>query len=244
MIVIPTEELLQFRKHRPFPLPDKPWLIYQQWKDTLFLHCPVKPALVKPLLPAGLTLDTLSGIAWVSVVAFTITDLRMRVMSVIPMLPVFNELNLRTYVVRDNIPGIYFLQIKAGSHLAVLANRMTTKLRYQYADVRKTPAFHYFMSAGKENSLLDIDFNPGSFFHEVPALDRWLTERYCCYQEDGAHLYRYNIHHPVWPLYDVQTNYHLLRYNFGDLHLTDQSVHLMHYSPLQTALIWRRERII
>jgi uncharacterized protein len=244
MIIIPAEKLLEFTKHRPFPLPEKKWFIYQQWKDNLFLHSPVEPKLVKPLLPAGLELDTISGYAWVSVVVFSITDLRTRFLPVLPLLPAFNELNLRTYVKYDNIPGIYFLQIKADSTKAVMLNRAMTKLPYQYADIRKTPSFHYHMNAEKEGNLLDIDFKAGSFFNEVPALDRWLTERYCCYQDDGAKLYRYNIHHPVWPLYRVDPNDHLMRFNFPNWKLTDESVHVMHYSPLQTSLIWRRERIV
>jgi uncharacterized protein len=243
MITIPAKKLLQFTKHRPFPLSKKPWFIYQQWKDVLFLHSPVEPELVKPLLPDGLKLDVISGYAWVSVVLFTITDLRIRVLPVLPLLPAFNEMNLRTYVVRDNIPGIHFMQIKASDQKAVLLNRMMTKLPYQYADIRKTPEFHYLMNAEIEHNLLDIDFNSGPFFHDVPNLDRWLTERYCSYQHDGKNLYRYHIHHPKWPLYYVQTNYNLLRYKLRDLYLTDQSVHLMHYSPLQSALIWPRERI-
>jgi uncharacterized protein YqjF (DUF2071 family) len=243
MITIPTKKLLQSTKHRPFPLPDKPWFIYQEWKDVLFLHTPVEPDMVNPLLPNGLSLDLISGYAWISVVLFTVNDSRMRLMPVLPLLPAFNEMNLRTYVKRDHIPGIYFLQIKADSEKAVLVNRMMTKLPYQYAQILKTPAFHYFMTAENENNLLDIDFQSGPFYHDVPNLDRWLTERYCCYQDDDSNLYRYNIHHPKWLLYNVQTNYSLLRYHFQNLFLTDQSVHLMHYSPIQTALIWQRERI-
>jgi uncharacterized protein len=244
MIINPSEQLLQFTKHRPFPLPDKPWLIYQQWNDVLFLHSPVKPDVVKRMLPAGLELDTISGYAWLSVVVFTITNTRTHLLPFIPMLPTFNEFNLRTYVRCNNIPGIYFIHIKASSQSAVLMNRVMTKLRYQHANIRKTPPCHYFMTAEKGSNMLDIDFNPGRFFNAVPALDRWLTERYCCYQEDGARIYRYNIHHPAWPLYEVQTNYHMLRYNLPNLLLTDQSVHLLHYSPVQSALIWQKDRVV
>lgn len=243
MTIIPAEKLLAFTKHRPFPLPEKKYLMYQRWTDTLFLHSPVEPQKVKPLLPAGLELDTNSGYAWVSVVVFSITDLRTRFLPVMPLLPAFNELNLRTYVKYDNKPGIHFMQIKANSRKAVIMNRTMTKLPYQYADLRKAPSFRYHMNAEKENNILDIDFHPGAFFNEVPPLERWLTERYCCYQGDGADLYRYNIHHPMWPLYRVNTSFHLQRFNFPGWQLTDQSVHLMHYSPLQSALIWRREKL-
>ena len=244
MLTIPAEKLLSFAKHRPFPLPEKPYLIYQQWKDVLFLHSPIEPKLVKPLLPAGLEPDMISGYAWISVVVFSITDLRKRFVPFIPLLPTFNELNLRTYVKQDNQPGVYFMQIKTDSISAAIINRALTKLPYQHTELHKGPSLRYYMNAEKESNLLDIDFQTGRFINMVPSLERWLTERYCCYQEDGTKLYRYHIHHPVWPLYSVDINYHLMRFNFTDWQLTDQSVHIMHYSPLQSALIWQRERIL
>lgn len=244
MITIPFDQLLQFTKHRPFPLSDTKWLLYQQWKDVLFLHSPVVPGLLKPLLPGGLTLDIISGYAWLSVVVFAVENSRARLMPFMPVLPPFNELNLRTYVRFNDIPGIYFLQIKASSKQAVFMNRVMTKLRYQYGDIRNIPPFHYLASTDSGSNILDIDFHPGAFFSVVPGLDRWLTERYCCYQDDGPKLYRYDIHHAVWPLYDVLTNYHMLRYNFPEWYLTEQSVHLLHYSPLQSALIWPRKRVM
>jgi uncharacterized protein len=242
MINIIADQLLQFTSHRPFALPDKHWLIYQQWTDVLFLHSPVTPELVKPLLPRGLKLDTISGLTWVSMVLFAVSDMRMRLLPV-PLLPAFNELNLRTYVHYDNIPGIYFLQIKANSKSAVLLTNFITKLRYQYGDLQRFSSHHYGLTEESGSKMLDIDFLPGQYFDIVPTLDRWLTERYCCYQDDGEKLYRYDIHHPKWPLYQVQTNHHTLRYSFHDWKLTETSVHLMHFSPLQSALIWPRKRV-
>jgi uncharacterized protein YqjF (DUF2071 family) len=183
MINTMPDQLLQFTKHRPFPLPNNNWFIYQQWKDVLFLHSPVKPDAVRPLIPDCLTLDLISGYAWVSVVAFAITDMRLRMLPVLLILPEFNELNLRTYVQHGRTPGIYFLQINASSERVVLMNRLMTKLRYQYADIKKETSYHYFMTAEKGNNVLDIDFSPGPFYNEVSTLDRWLTERYCSYLE-------------------------------------------------------------
>jgi len=238
-----ASKILEFTAHRPFPLPGKQWFIYQQWKDVVFLHTPVRPELVRPLIPPGLQLDTTSGYAWISVVLFEVADMRMRFMPVMPLVPEFNELNLRTYVQYDKIPGIYFTQIKANKKTAVTMTNLITKLRYQLADLKKLSQFHYSLTMEPGRNLVDIDFTPGPFFREVPALDRWLTERYCCYQDDGHKLYRYHIHHPMWPLYQVNAHQFTLRYSFPNWKLTEESVHLMHYSPVQSALIWRREQI-
>jgi uncharacterized protein YqjF (DUF2071 family) len=176
-------------------------------------------------------------------VVFSVTDLRSRFLPFLPILPAFNEFNLRTYVQYENKPGIYFLEIKANQRKAVLLNKALTKLPYQFGDLKKDPPYHYSLAGKSESNMFDITFQPGNFL-TATAQDRWLTERYCCYQDDGPELYRYNIHHPQWPLYGIDWNCKLLRLNSPVWKLEDLGVPVIHYSPLQPALIWRRDRII
>jgi uncharacterized protein YqjF (DUF2071 family) len=63
----------------------------QTWKRLTFLHWPFDPALVRPLLPEGLELDTFDNAAWVGLVPFEIYNF--------PGLTHFPETNVRTYVV-------------------------------------------------------------------------------------------------------------------------------------------------
>ena len=37
------ESILQKTGHRPWPMPDAPWVMKQTWHDLLFAHWPVKP---------------------------------------------------------------------------------------------------------------------------------------------------------------------------------------------------------
>ena len=46
------------------------WILAMNWDDLLFLHWRVEADRLRPLLPAGLALDTFEGAAWISVAAF------------------------------------------------------------------------------------------------------------------------------------------------------------------------------
>ena len=43
--------------HRPWPLPQHPWVMAMRWHDLLFMHWPIRPAALRPLIPAALTLE-------------------------------------------------------------------------------------------------------------------------------------------------------------------------------------------
>ncbi len=47
-----------------------------RWHDLLFLHWPVVPDLIRPLIPQGLELDTFDGSAWIGVVPFRMSGVR------------------------------------------------------------------------------------------------------------------------------------------------------------------------
>ena len=59
-------------RRRPAGLP----LMRQWWGKLLFMHWPVAPASLRPLLPQQLSIDTYEGQAWVGVVPFTMWGVR------------------------------------------------------------------------------------------------------------------------------------------------------------------------
>src|SRR4051794_9953141 len=56
--------------HRPWPLPDAPWVMGQTWADLLFCHWPVPVEQLEPHVPASLPLDRFDGTAWLSITPF------------------------------------------------------------------------------------------------------------------------------------------------------------------------------
>src|SRR5215216_242297 len=83
---------------RPWPRPAGSWLMAQVWSELLFAHWPVPPAALRALIPPGLTLESFDGNAWVGVVPFRMSGVRLRFSPAAPWLSAFPELNVRTYV--------------------------------------------------------------------------------------------------------------------------------------------------
>ena len=108
-------------------------LLRQRWSDVVFLHWPVDPARVAPLLPAGTRPDLFRGTAHAGLVAF-----RMPVNSVAGAVPVggFDEVNVRVYSVdRHGRRGVVFLSMDADAAHAVAAARVLTGLPYMWSDI-------------------------------------------------------------------------------------------------------------
>jgi len=105
----------------------------QTWHDLLFAHWPLPQTVMRPLVPAQLTLDTFDGQCWVGVVPFHMCSIRGRSLPPLPGLSRFPELNVRTYVTYGGKPGVYFFSLDAGNRPAVWAARTFYHLPYFHA---------------------------------------------------------------------------------------------------------------
>ena len=184
----------------------------QLWKDLLFLHYPVQPEALRPLVPERLTLETYEHRAWISVVPFQITRLRPPGVPALPWISSFPELNVRTYVTYQGKPGVYFFSLDAGNLSAVWGARVFYRLPYWHADMRvegnRTADVEYRSRRihGPRPAEFEANYGPtGPVKPSVPgSLDAFLTERYCLYTWNRARLYRCEIHHLPWPLQPVE----------------------------------------
>jgi uncharacterized protein len=111
-------------------------VMYQTWDKRLFLHWPITAELWRPLIPSRLSLDTFEGQAWVSVTPFTMRGIRPVLLPPLPVLSQSHELNVRTYVQVDGVPGVWFFSLDASNMLAVLGARATFGLPYFRARMR------------------------------------------------------------------------------------------------------------
>src|SRR5271169_1616234 len=102
----------------------------QIWHDLLFAHWRVDEAALRRHIPAELKIDTYQGQAWLGVVPFRMSGVRLRGTPAIPWLSAFPELNVRTYVVADGKPGVWFFSLDAGNSIAVAIARAWFHLPY------------------------------------------------------------------------------------------------------------------
>ena len=111
----------------------QPWVMRMRWLDLLFAHWPVPVEALRPLVPAGLDIETFDGSAWIGVVPFRMEDVASRFLPAVPGPGAFPELNVRTYVRRNGRGGVWFLSLDAGSRVAVEGARFAFHLPYYRA---------------------------------------------------------------------------------------------------------------
>lgn len=179
-----------------------------RWHDLLFLHWPVRPEIIRPLIPEGLELETFDGSAWIGIVPFRMTGVRPHYVPEVAALA-FPELNVRTYVWTPGRSGVWFFSLDAANRIAVRAARSFYGLPYYDAQITVRPegeTVHYQSSRrGKRTAAAEFDasYRPAgpAYRSALGTIDRWLTDRYCLYAVDRAGRLAYaEIHHAPWPL--------------------------------------------
>lgn len=235
------EEILTHTKHRSIDLPTSKWAYYQEWNNALFMHWKVPLDILKNLVPKGLHIDTFEGHAYVSLVAFTMENIRPRYLPSLAFISNFHEINVRTYVSKDGCEGVYFINIEAEKLLSALLAKSMSGLPYEKSSIKRTANSYHSDNKNKQFKLA-IDYKIGQGLANKTALDLWLTERYCLYLEEGNHLYRYDIHHKEWDVNTLSIENISLHYSIGDLKLTT-GPELMRYSPGVKVVAWKREKI-
>lgn len=240
--------ILREISHRPWPLSREPWAIRQTWEDLLFAHWPVRAETVRPLLPRGLELDTFEGEAWVSVVPFRMTGVRVRGLPPIPTAARFPELNVRTYVTLGGKPGVYFISLDAGSPLAVAVARASFFLPYYTArfDIsREGAAIRYACRrahTGAKLIELRTVYGPTgtSYAARAGTLEDWLTARYCLYSASPrGRLYRGEIHHAPWPLQPAEAEFSRNTMASGQSIALPDTPPLLQFARRLDILAWR-----
>ena len=197
---------LEKTDHRPWPLPPSPWALAMSWHDLAFLHWPVRAQTLREKIPPGLTLDTFENEAFVGIVPFHMTGVRPRGVPPLPGVSSFVELNVRTYVVAEGKPGVWFFSLDATSRLAVRGARWLFHLPYFDARMSSSrrDGFVHYRSERIHRGVPEARFAAryrGTGSASGSELERWLTERYCLYAaNEGGRLFRGDIHHPPWPL--------------------------------------------
>lgn len=202
-------------RHRPWPLPEGPWIMTQSWHDLLFAHWPVAVDVLRERVPPGLELDLFENQAWLGIIPFHMTNVAPRGVPALPWVSAFPELNVRTYVTHHGEPGIFFFSLDAANPLAVTVARTMFHLPYFNAamDVELDGAWVSYRSRRTDEgtaAALQVRYRPTGPVHapERGTLEYFLAERYCLYTiDDSFHVRRLDIHHLPWPLQAAEATF-------------------------------------
>jgi uncharacterized protein len=237
-------DILNQTAHRPWPMPDSPWLMTQTWNDLLFAHWQVDATELRRTVPSTLELDLFAGQAWVAVVPFHMTNVAPRGVPALPWISAFPELNVRTYVRRNGRGGVYFFSLDATNPVAVGVARTLVHLPY----FRATMAVEHndgWVSYRSSRSSAPAEF-VGRYRPVGPAappvagtLEHFLTERYCLFTTDkSGRPLSLDIHHPPWPLQPAEAEIERNTMAQAAGITLPSVVPLLHFSKRQDMVAW------
>ncbi|MEM9479243.1 MAG: DUF2071 domain-containing protein [Verrucomicrobiota bacterium] len=205
---IPT---LEQREEACCPPAGQSVVMFQKWRDLLFLHWEISPDELQRTLPEGLTVDTHEGKAYLGVVPFFMEGIRPRFCPVVPGLSSFLELNLRTYVYdRHGRPGVWFYSLDATQWLAVRIARTLFNLPYFDANMTAERGTEIDYKSSRKGCSDEFDCHylyaaKGELPNPEPgSLEYFLVERYYLFAANKAgRLFSGRVHHTPYPLHDV-----------------------------------------
>lgn len=189
-------------------------VMYQQWRDLLFLHWRFPPDLVQASLPESLRVETFADSAWLGVVPFRMQGIRPAGLPAVTGLSAFPELNLRTYVSGpDGTSGVYFFSLDAGNPLAVWVARTFFHLPYYPADMhfRLDGEQTRYFESHRQNTHPDLEcrfaYRPMGepALAEPGSLNHFLVERYrlFAWQQKRQRLFCGEVSHDPYTLQEV-----------------------------------------
>lgn len=180
------------------------------WERVLFVHYEVDAAALQRDVP--FQLDLREGRAFVSLVAFTMRDMRFRfggpaLSFLLKPIATHQFLNVRTYVRHGGERGIYFITEWLSNWLSVQLGPLLYGLPYRHAKINYRHAHKENILAGKVETKNDdgnfsykAQFAPNTNF--VPCQndspDEFLLERYTAYTSHGSTRRFFRIWHPPW----------------------------------------------
>ena len=221
-----------------------------RWTNLAFLHWPVDPAIVRPLVPAQLSLDTFDGQAWVGVVPFRMEDTRVRFTPAVPGLSEFPELNVRTYVRVGDRAGVWFFSLDAGNPVAVRGARWLYNLPYFDAEMSieargegvayRSERVHRDAPPARFRAV----YEPvGPVYMATPGtLDHFLVERYCLFNVDrNGDAGFMDIHHHPWPLQPATASIELNTMTLAAGIPLPDAAPLVHFARSLQVLVWTHQ---
>ncbi len=196
-------------KQRLLSSPGEP-LFLADWERVLFIHYEVDRKTLQSQVP--FELDLWQGRALVSLVAFTMRDLRPRrggCLAAWPFKPIATHpfLNVRTYVKHKNESGIYFITEWLPNRLSVLLGPLLYGLPYRFARIDYRHAHEQGRLAGnvetpgpdgKFGYATQLSSNTPFEFCPPASPDEFLLERYTAFTSRGSTRRCFRIWHPPW----------------------------------------------
>jgi uncharacterized protein YqjF (DUF2071 family) len=194
--------------HVVCPNPVKRPVMKQQWRDLAYIHWEYEPEEVQALLPAGIEVDTFDGKAWVGLIPFSMRNISFPFIPPVPYFGSFPEVNVRTYVKRNGVPGVWFFSLDVNRLIPAFFARATYFIPYCWgkASHKKTEAKLLTSVARRwpSKSSSRIELSIGERIESPSELAHFLSARWGLFSQGFGGRLRYApVDHEQWELYSA-----------------------------------------
>lgn len=181
----------------------------QRWTNLAYLHWRYDPAVIQALLPEGLEVDTFDGSAWVGLIPFSMRDVGVPKLPPVPYFGDFPEVNVRTYVRRNGVPGVWFFSLDVNRLAPALVARTTYLLPYCWGKASNELVGGMLSTSVRRRwpsvASTKIQVEVGDVIAEPDDLANFLTARWGLYSRGlGKSLMNAPVDHEPWPLHTAQ----------------------------------------
>lgn len=185
-------------------------VLRQQWCELASFHWPYEPSAVQRLLPAGVTVDTFDGMAWVGLIPFEMRDVRIGPTPPVPWLGSFLEINVRTYVTdAGGRRAVWFFSLDVPRSAIVAVARTVFSLpyclartgheqdahRHRYTMTRRWPR----RAACRADMRFTVADPVGP--DDVTDLEHFVSARWALLTTRFGSVLRGPVDHARWPLH-------------------------------------------
>ena len=194
--------------HVVCPSPVQHPVMKQQWRDLAYIHWRYDPAVVRELLPEGIEVDTFDGSAWVGLIPFSMRNISFPFIPPVPYFGSFPEVNVRTYVKRNGVPGVWFFSLDVNRLIPAFVARTTYFIPYCWGSASHTKDGQRLRTTVKRRwpsrSSTQIKLTIGEEIKEPSDLAHFLSARWGLYSKGFGGRLRYApVDHEQWQLYEA-----------------------------------------
>lgn len=190
------------------PQPVRRAVMKQGWYDLAYIHFRYSVEEVARILPEGLEVDVCDGSAWVGLIPFSMRGIGVPGLPAVPYFGSFAEINVRTYVRRNGVPGVWFCSLDINRLLPTIVARTTYTLPYCFgraSNKRVGDELHTKVERrwprGDRAAKTDIRLRIGEQIAAPSPLEIFLSARWGLYTTTRGGSLRYApISHAPWRL--------------------------------------------
>lgn len=173
----------------------------QSWKNLLFQHFEIENINeFQKYLPKDCTFDSFNGKYYLGLVSMNMTNVRHKSTGDFVWFKDYNELNVRTYILHNNKPGVLFLSLDVDSFISFFGARVFYGLPYRLSKYKNKQNKISSFRNSKLQFQTEYKITSEAKISSKDSFAYWATERYFFANKYLGISFKGEISHKPWEL--------------------------------------------